>query len=381
MSYVDKRQPFGCLFRFWCLNPAHYRGARRALIEVGSRISRGAGHGGLRHVHQFARAHVMKAQPAKLAFCKYVFVEPARGFTEHREGIFFRRAVGVHFDETPLGPAQNMHVLFKPGAKAVHRWRIISLQISVLDAHTEGAGPARQGEGALNKKEFVAPFGAHAHGLRVFVGTAPREIARGLREDIHEAWLAFVGRARKGKIGVATEAPEKRQLRIYAAMTAVGAGVGEAPISVNEAPSGLAIDDGEKSVSTEVFQGFIEFRPQRFARVVFVVKVNFELAVTMLRELAEPLEKGAIVLIAGEKKCVTRTAPAGVFEAPRELRVRGAPTLDPFQSARPRLAAPKGFVVIAKAKKDVSDGFAVACAARKAIFCPGPEPPMKLLFF
>ena len=82
---------------------------------------------------------------------------------------------------------------------------------------------------------------AHARGLTLVIAAGPGQIARGPVDLVDDVGLALVRRGGEGEVGVAAGVEEQGDLLVHAATAAVGAGVGEAPVAVDERVAEAAV--------------------------------------------------------------------------------------------------------------------------------------------
>ena len=278
----------------------------------------------------------------------------APALAEEGGGLELGGAVGVDLDEDPLRAPLDVDVLLDPGGGAPQGPRLLGGDGRVLDADRDLLGPGRQGEGALDEEDAVAPHLADARPLAALVGALPGEVADGPVDLVDDVGLALVRRGGEGEVGVAAGVEEEGDLLVDAAAPAVGAGVGEAPVAVDEgvalAPVRIA---GEVPVRSEVVQGLEEVAAQGGGGVAVVVEVDLDLADALPGEAGEGLEPVGLVLLAGEEERVARAAAVGVAELGGEPRILLGPEAHAGVGLRRFDQLPAGLPVIAEGEEEV----------------------------
>ena len=182
------------------------------------------------------------------------------------------------------------------------------------------------------------------------------------------------------EVRVATQLVQAPELVVDTAPAAVGTPVGERPVAVDEAPRGTAVLTCDEPVASQIEQRGPQLVAQRFARVAVVMEVNLDFPEPRLRELAERLDEGAVVLLPREEERVTRRASVAVAEARREHGETLSPCAYALETDFARRPAVQGLEVVAHREQQMP---LAAHAGQEhlahAIAEPGARPDVDLL--
>ena len=216
-------------------------------------------------------------------------------------------------------------------------------------------GPQRERQRPFDHEDaIVAPL-AHPRRRPLLVGPAPREIALGPVDLVDDRGLRLVGRGREREVGVAAGVVQQRELLVDAALLAVAARVGEAPVAVDErvpeTPVGIA---RQVAVAGEQLQVLAERFSQRLRGVAVVMQMELDLAQPAPRQRRERLEEVGRVLLAGKEEAVARRAAVAVAKALDQRRVSLEPGAHPLDTLLVVHAAPQRLVVIAEREQEVA---------------------------
>ena len=114
--------------------------------------------GGVEDIDHFASGEVMEVDMGVgIGELTEGLVEMAHGLAEEHGGVFGVRAVGMEFDESPVGATLYGDAGFLPNAEAVDRGGVSAGEVAIFDAREDPVFAALpiEGEGALDDEEFV----------------------------------------------------------------------------------------------------------------------------------------------------------------------------------------------------------------------------------
>ncbi len=304
----------------------HYLGewSRRemiAMISVEVRVTGVALFGGVEDIDHFASGEVMEAKMGVgISELAEGLVEMAHGLAEEHAGVLGVRAVGVEFDEGPVGATFYGDASFLPNAEAVDGGGVSSGEVAIFDARKDPVFTALpiEGEGALDDEEFVwaggLVMGERADGAAVVVGFWGGG-GLGVVEGIDGLGLGGMGGGRHGEIGVAAGVDEDLEFIFDATILACGVGVIEGPVSVNEpvanSAGGVA---GEQAVFGEALEALFEGEAEIFGVIAIVVEVDFGFAFGGGAEFGESLKDLGVILFDGIEESVFGGLAVGVME-------------------------------------------------------------------
>ena len=304
----------------------HYLGEWRrretiAMISVEVGVIGVALFGGVEDIDHFASGEVMEVDMGVgIGELTEGLVEMAHGLAEEHGGVFGVRAVGMEFDESPVGATLYGDAGFLPNAEAVDRGGVSAGEVAIFDAREDPVFAALpiEGEGALDDEEFVwaggLVMGERADGAAVVVGFWGRG-GLGVVEGIDGLGLGGMGCGRHGEIGVAAGVDEDLEFVGDAAVLACGVGVIEGPVSVNEpvanSAGGVA---GEEAVFGEVFHALVEGEAEMIGVIAIVMEVDFGFAFGGGAEFGESLKDLGVILFDGIEESVFGGLAVGVME-------------------------------------------------------------------
>lgn len=277
--------------------------------------------GGVEDIDHFASGEVMEVElGVGIGELAEGLVELAHGLAEEHGGVFGVRAVGMEFDESPVGATLYGDAGFLPNAEAVDRGGVSAGEVAIFDAREDPVFAALpiEGEGALDDEEFIwaggLVMGERADGAAVVVGFWGRG-GLGVVEGIDGLGLGGVGCGRHGEIGVAAGVDEDLEFVGDAAVLACGVGVIEGPVSVNEPVANFAGGvAGEEAVFGEVFHALVEGEAEMIGVIAIVMEVDFGFAFGGGAEFGERLKDLGVILFDGIEESVFGGLAVGVME-------------------------------------------------------------------
>ena len=276
-----------------------------------------------------------------------------RGGTEEGAGVVLARAVAVELEEDVLADTwRKRKPRVDPGAGG---WVVVG-ELAGLDArHPASAETQARWAG---DHEQIAPDSTAGAGFNAGV-EAPRPggIASGPVNLIEDARLRGGGNRGHGEVGVAAQVAEELELAGDTAPAAVGAGVVERPVAVDEAEDDAAVLATEKAVPlVQAVAEVGDLLLEAGGGVVIVVDVDFDVGGAGSAERGEGVEDLGPVLFlgveAGEAGALSGGIARGVLG---DARPEVPPGLDAAEGGSQRIAGER-LVMIGDGDPDAPGG-------------------------
>jgi hypothetical protein len=210
-------------------------------------------------------------------------VEIERGLAEKHLAIGFGGAVGVEFDEEPIRARGDLNGGLHPQFQTSHGRNLIGLETAVFDTGEEApfaVAPIEQ-EWAFDEHQRVLRARTDADVNPDFVGTG-QAVLDGVIDAVDLADLGGIGGGGKGEVGIAAGLAEDIEFVVDAAPAAVGAGIVQGPVAVDEPVHGfsaLAMGGEHAKAVGEEADVASELAAKIFGGVAIVMEMDFDFAV------------------------------------------------------------------------------------------------------